>query len=168
MFEAVIDENDNGKFGLSVKGHFAGEFKNPLSAFKELKTLINYEIEKVDKDSSIDVIEVEINDQNEVVVDGVEVDDGVFDDESVDWKLICLEESIDNLISWIAEANRNSADKVLMMQDLKMLMTWDDEYIWSSILTNDYVSPSQNKIKFNEICDKVLSANSAKSESGGY
>ena len=163
MFEAVINDNDNGKFELAVRGHFAGEFENPIGAYKELKKLINREIDQLEEKDSIDVIDTEINDRNEVVVDDVVIDESVFEDTSVGWKLIWLEDYIDDLISWTGEIKRksNSQHRANMKQDLKLLMTWDDQYIWSRISTNDYVSPSQNQEKFNKICQEVLAVNSA-------
>ena len=47
MFEAILNENDNGKIGLAVRGHFAGEFDNEKGAFKELQELVSYELEKL-------------------------------------------------------------------------------------------------------------------------
>jgi hypothetical protein len=44
MFESIINELENGKYGLSVNGYFAGEFDTLENAYKELQSLINYEI----------------------------------------------------------------------------------------------------------------------------
>ena len=98
-------------------------------------------------------------------MDGVVIDDRVLEDTSVGWKLIWLEDYIDDLICWTGEIKRNSNSqhRANIKQDLKLLMTWDDEYLWSSISTNNFVSPSLNKEKFNKICKEVLDANSAAS-----
>ena len=163
MFEAIISDNDNGEFGLAVKGHLAGEFKNPIGAYIELKKLINSEIEHLEEKDATNFIDTEINNRNEVVVDGVVIDDSVFGETSVGWKLIWLEDYIDDLICWTGEIKRNSNSqhRANMKQNLKLLMTWDDEYIWSCFSTNEFVSPSQNQEKFNKICQEVLDANSA-------
>lgn len=52
MFEAVINENDTGKFGLSVRGHFAGEFNDQEGAFEKLQDLIGYELKALSGDSA--------------------------------------------------------------------------------------------------------------------
>ena len=163
MFEAIINNNGNGKSGLAVRGHFAGEFENPIGAYKELRTLINIEIDQLEQKDAVDIIDTKINNRNKVVVDCVVIDDSVFEDTSVGWKLIWLEDYIDDLISWTGEIKRNSNSqhRANMKQNLKLLMTWDDQYIWSSISTNDFVSPSHNQEKFNKICQEVLDANRA-------
>lgn len=88
-----------------------------------------------------------------------EIQEDVFDNEMVDWKLVERDQMVDDLFDWIGEARRDSADRNLMIADVRMLMEWDDLYVWSSILTNDYVSPSHEPVRFNEICQQVLDAN---------
>jgi hypothetical protein len=51
MFEATIAESENGKVGLAVRGHFAGEFENEAEALEELQDLIKYEIEALGEDN---------------------------------------------------------------------------------------------------------------------
>jgi len=46
-----------------------------------------------------------------------------------------------------------------MKQDLKELMTWDDEYILSSISTNSYLG--ENSPEFEETCKELLELNSS-------
>ena len=48
------------------------------------------------------------------------------------------EEEIDNLIMWLSESTSES-DKFLMKEDLKMLMSWTCEAIYSSESTNEYI-----------------------------
>jgi len=85
----------------------------------------------------------------------VVIKEKIFEEELFDYKIVHREELIDDLIRWISEASK---DKDLMKEDLKMLMTEsDDDYIFSSIKTNDYIhSLSDN---FNETCEALLELN---------
>lgn len=51
MFEATIAESENGKVGLAVRGHFAGEFENEAEALEELRDLIDYELKALEEDN---------------------------------------------------------------------------------------------------------------------
>ena len=64
------------------------------------------------------------------------IDDSIFDEEKIDYRIEDRENLIDNLIDWISEAGSN--DKDTMKEDLKDLMDLDVEYILSSINTNEY------------------------------
>lgn len=94
------------------------------------------------------------NDDNGTYIDDVKIDDSIFECERVNWKLLDREDFIEELIVWIAEAK--SSDKTLMMANLRKLLSWEDQFIWSSILTNDYISPSAQPLRFNEVCEEVL------------
>tara|TARA_B100000700_G_scaffold331622_1_gene466189 strand:- start:2114 stop:2665 length:552 start_codon:yes stop_codon:yes gene_type:complete len=89
------------------------------------------------------------------IINGTEIDDSIFEDELVGYKLEDRENLIDDLIMFISEGTRPS-DLYLMKEDLAMLMQWEDEYIFSAIGTNDYVSPSKNTEEFNKICQDIL------------
>ena len=70
-------------------------------------------------------------------INGIEIDENIFDSEMVDYKVVFVEHEIDNLIEWIAEANEY--DKKLMKEDLKYLFSIRGCYVLSSIDTNDYI-----------------------------
>jgi len=56
------------------------------------------------------------------------------------YNVVDRESEIDNLIMWIGECGREREnDKFLMKEDLKMLMSWDCEFVYSSEDTNDYI-----------------------------
>ena len=93
-----------------------------------------------------------------VYIDDVLIDASIFDNETVDWKLVELECVIDDLFSWIGEAK--TPDKSMMIEDLKILLNWDDDFIWSNISTNAYISPSKNPERFNEVCINALTQQS--------
>jgi hypothetical protein len=109
--------------------------------------------------------EIDCNSDSEIIsINEVEINQVVFQDDLVNWELLDREDFIDKLIVWTAEAMNNpekSSDAMLMKQDLVMLIGLDDEYVWSSTTTNEYVSPSKEAIKFNEICQQVLEVNSS-------
>ena len=83
--------------------------------------------------------------------------DNDLDNENIRWRIEDREDLIDNLIDWISEAK--STDKYLMKEDLKYLMKLDDEYIFSSITTNEYIAKSDNKEAFNNICNDFIYEN---------
>ena len=78
----------------------------------------------------------------------------IFDQELFEYRIVDRDELMNELIRWISEA---SQDKELMKQDLFMLQEWDDEYIFSSISTNEYVRQSDSN--FNELCEELLALN---------
>jgi len=54
------------------------------------------------------------------------------------YKKVNREGEIDNLIMWIGQTESDN-DKELMKEDLKTLMSWSCEYVYSSESTNDYL-----------------------------
>ena len=71
------------------------------------------------------------------------IDDSIFQEEKVDFVIIDREDQIDHLIDWIGEAKGN--DKEMMKEDLKYLISISDEFILSSILTNEYLRESEQE-----------------------
>lgn len=96
---------------------------------------------------------------NKITIGNKDINEEVFDDELVDWLLEDREELIDRIIVWAGEAY-NSGDRqsdfILMKADLVLLMGLTDAYVWSSISTNMYVSPTKDTLRFNEISKQVL------------
>lgn len=58
------------------------------------------------------------------------------------YNIINRESEIDNLICWIAEA-KTWSEREAMKDDLKMLLSWNCELIYSSESTNDYIEINQ-------------------------
>lgn len=75
----------------------------------------------------------------------------IFDYELFEYKICHRESLIDDLMHWISE---ESKDKMLMKKDLEMLLRVPDEYIFSSISTNDYIM--QADTRFGETCEELL------------
>jgi hypothetical protein len=94
------------------------------------------------------------------IIAGVPIEDKLFDEEKVNYRLIEREEFIDDLIGWIGEIgyfNKDrERDKFLMKQDLKYLMSLDDKFIFSNISTNEYIAQSDDEENFAEICKEIL------------
>lgn len=91
-------------------------------------------------------------------INGVKLKDNLFAQESIEWVIIHRESFIDELYRWIAEAlQARRTDAQLMKDDQQMLMKETDEYIFSSVSTNDYVSSDDDR--FNEICEELLALN---------
>ena len=88
-------------------------------------------------------------------INGVEIDDDIFSLELFDYEIINRDDYIDNLIEWIHNAGTN--DRILMKEDLKLLFSIDDEYLFSSISYNDFIYKEDNN--FNEICQTLLDFN---------
>ena len=91
-------------------------------------------------------------------INGIKIDEEIFDYEKSEWKIIHRESFLDELIGWIGESMRTDrSDSRLMKDDLFELATWKDEYIFSSISTNDYVGEDDSR--FDEICEELLKFN---------
>lgn len=95
------------------------------------------------------------------IINGEHINEEVFNLDMVVWRLEERKILMNNLISAIAAAsNKTTLSKMLsvMKQDLLMLAGLNDEYVWFSMMSNAYISPSRNPDKFNEICCEVLAA----------
>jgi hypothetical protein len=91
-------------------------------------------------------------------INGIKIDEAIFDYEKSEWRIIHRESFLDELIGWIGESvQANRSDSRLMKDDLFELATWKDEYIFSSISTNDYINTEDSR--FNEVCEELLKLN---------
>jgi len=82
------------------------------------------------------------------------IDENIFAKDLHEYKIISRETMVDDLIDWISEAK--GSDKILMKEDLKYLIGQKDEFIFSSISTNEYVLKSVNLNEFNKIAEELL------------
>jgi len=89
-------------------------------------------------------------------ISGIKIAEEIFQEEKSEWKIAHRESFIDELFKWIGECTKSS-DKQLMKDDLFMLVKWEDEYIFSSISTNDYINSEDSR--FNEVCKELLELN---------
>lgn len=86
---------------------------------------------------------------------GVTLNEKIHQENLHEYYIVDRKSFIDELIVWIGEAR--SSNKLLMKQDLKMLINLEDEYIFSSNSTNSYISASDSN--FNETCEELIKLN---------
>ena len=87
----------------------------------------------------------------------VDINEKIRDEELFEYRIEDRKELINNLIGWIAECGRDSYgqnNKALMQQGMEMLMELEDDYIFSSISTNEYIS--RDDAEFNETCKQLI------------
>lgn len=99
-----------------------------------------------------------IIDEEGVKINNILINEKIFQKEKVEYSPREREDEIEHLCSWIAES-KSQSDKTLMLQDLKYLMGLDDEFIFSSISTNEYIAKSDNICIFDNICEEILKLN---------
>jgi hypothetical protein len=87
---------------------------------------------------------------------GVKLNEKIRQEDLHEYSIIHRKSFIEELIRWITEA-RNSSDKMLMQEDLKMLMDVEDDYIFSSNSTNSYITKSDSE--FEETCKELIELN---------
>ena len=106
-------------------------------------------------------MKVERIDKGEVFINGILIDKEIFNKGKVDYRVVEREQQIDDLFIWIGEAISSSRtnDVALMKEDLKYLNGLDDENVFSSISTNEFIAKSDNEEEFNKICDEILKLN---------
>jgi len=93
-------------------------------------------------------------------INGIAINEKIREEDLFEYKIIHRESFIDELIGWIAEAQRGGrSDAMVMKDDLKYLLTIEDEYIFSSISTNEYVCKSDDN--FNYLCVELLELNNS-------
>lgn len=85
----------------------------------------------------------------------VEIKEKIFDEEMFDYKIEDREELISNIYGWVAEAKES--DKFLMKQDIELLSKIDDDYVFSSISTNEYIYEGCKN--FNSTCEALIKLN---------
>jgi hypothetical protein len=91
-------------------------------------------------------------------ISGIKIAEEIFQEEKSEWKITHKESLMNDLFVWIGEAIRGSnSDSRMMQDDLFKLAKWEDEYIFSSIYTNDYINSEDSR--FNEVCKELLELN---------
>ncbi len=88
---------------------------------------------------------------------GVKLNPKIRQEDLHEYSIVHRTSFIDELTRWITEAR--SSDKILMQEDLKMLMDVEDEYIFSSNSTNSYITKSDSE--FDETCKQLIELNKA-------
>jgi len=99
---------------------------------------------------------------NGIEIDGILINEKIFNEELISWTAVDKETQIDHLIDWIGECGRDrGGDKYLMKEDLTTLIkkgnNGAEQTFFSSISTNEYVFWDEGR--FDEICDEILKLN---------
>ncbi len=97
---------------------------------------------------------------NDIEIDGIKINEKIFQNELVDWQPEDRETFIDLLIDWISETTSEN-DKYLMKGDLIMMIEkgndGDQQTFFKSIQTNEYLFSGDEG--FDEVCDEILKLN---------
>lgn len=89
-------------------------------------------------------------------IDGTHINENIWRElGAVVYEPVERNEMIDDLARWIGE-REDSCERTMMMDDLMMLRSIDDDIVFSSGVTNDYVVASRRPEKFDEICRSLL------------
>ena len=86
-------------------------------------------------------------------INGIELKEEIEHEELSNYQIRDIEDFRDNLIDWISEATK---DREIMKEDLKYLFTKVDKFMFSSIITNEYICFSDNPDRFNEIAEEFI------------
>jgi len=95
---------------------------------------------------------------NSFYINNIQINEDIFNFEKVGYIIKDREQLIEDLCMWISESN-NETDKTLMKIDLNYLMNLKDEFVFSSINTNEYIAKSDNLKDFNDICKEIIKIN---------
>ncbi len=94
----------------------------------------------------------------EDAINGIKINDEIFQNEDFGYIIIHRDSFINELICWICEALRaDKPDAILMKTDLKELFNTKDNYLFSSISTNEYIGKDDSE--FDELCKELLTLN---------
>lgn len=145
----------NGDFeGISVDHYDVAEFSDE----KEMNNWIFEQVKesKKDKKPIIDKPNYILRDGEIHVVGShsVTLNERIRDEDLHEYCIAHREELINDLMRWISEGSKDSA---LMRQDMEMLMQLKDDYIFSSISTNEYISSDDSN--FDETCKELIELN---------
>ena len=87
-------------------------------------------------------------------INGITINEKIREEDLHEYYILDREDFIDELIRWISEATK---DKELMKDDLKMLLSVEDDYILSSNSTNSYLYEGCSD--FDKTCKEILELN---------
>ena len=87
-------------------------------------------------------------------INGIEINEDIFDEEAFDYKIEYREDLIENITQWAQEAKRET-DRLLMLGDIEELSEVEDEYIFSAVGTNYYLYQESGD-EFNQACEDLL------------
>ena len=139
------------KIGITLQEviRFRGMFKNAYSYTATRKgSLYTHNQEWLKKSNENYVL-------GEDTINGIKINERIQQEELFEFEIRHRESFIEELIRWISEAR--SSDKELMKDDLQELMKVEDEYILSSVSTNNYLY--KGCAEFENTCKELLELN---------
>jgi len=147
------------------------QFKKLVAKARDSKELQNFAeisyLEAIDLNNKLtDILEgkkvncadYRIGNETYVLVNGVEViipENFDFEEAELGYRIEERKELVNNLISWIAEADDRPIDQQMMKDDLEYLMGLEDDYVFSSYITNEYIACSDNRKQFIQIAEEL-------------
>lgn len=110
---------------------------------------------KISSNSYLNIkYDISISDDNETSINGILINQKLFDEEMVRYNVRTREEIVDFIISIISEASIYNAN--LMKEDLRFLFSIEDEFLFNSIESNKYVVYSEKPKEFNKIAESII------------
>lgn len=85
-----------------------------------------------------------------------DISPAVFEHELVNYVVREREDAIESIVDMVS--NARPSDRQLMRQDITYLESLNDRFVFSSILTNEYIAASDDPERFNEICAEICVA----------
>jgi len=104
---------------------------------------------------------LEIKD-NGIYINDTLINEDIFQEEKCGYCVVYREDQIKDLYMWISEAindEKRSNDADLMKEDLHYLESLKDDWVFSSVFTNEFIAKSDDLKGFNEICEEILKLN---------
>lgn len=92
------------------------------------------------------------------IVNGKVIKDEVYQNEIAQFYIVPREDEIYWIEQYIKDGTLSGHNKEIAINDLKVLYSWNDEYVMKSHSTNLYLSPTQNTIEWNAQCNIMLKA----------
>jgi hypothetical protein len=152
MTRVIVDENATEEQIVEIAKK---SFQKKLDNNELLENLDSISKDKEMPFGTLDTDVEEIYVLGENSINGIQLNEKIRDEELHEYYIVDRKEFINDLINWISEANGNN--KILMKDDLEMLMDWEDEYILSSNSTNSYINSEDSC--FNVVCQELLDLN---------
>ena len=117
------------------------------------------------------IVDIKYGEEANLIINDTEIDWKVFADEMTVYQYREIEPYIEQLRDvWIEDArNEVSKEEIEKMEDsletiVNLQEQTGDKYMFLNLISEEYVLPSDNKSKFNEICKEILQENKLRKE----
>ena len=123
----------------------------------DLKNKIIDAIEHLESSDNVCSSYAIVNEKKLIVDDeSIDVpDDFDFEDSEIGYRIEKREDFIVELCGFMTDARDKSTDQQMMKDDLEYLISINDEYIFSSYITNEYITCSEDGEEFVEIAKAI-------------